>query len=84
VPDVAPQRSQLVVPLDAVVRVAQDDVAFVRQPDGHFEIHPLKLGRSAAGQVEVISGLRVGEQVVVQGAFSLKSVFLKNTFGEEE
>ena len=73
-----------VVPLDAVVRVAQDDVAFVRQPDGHFEIHPLKLGRAAACQVEVISGLRAGEQVVVQGAFSLKSIFLKNTFGEED
>jgi cobalt-zinc-cadmium efflux system membrane fusion protein len=84
VPDATPQQPQLVVPLDAVVRVAQDDVAFVRQPDGHFEIHPLKLGRAAAGQVEVISGLRAGEQVVVQGAFSLKSVFLKNTFGEEE
>ncbi len=84
VPTATPQAHQLVVPLDAVVRVAQDDVAFVRQPDGHFEIHPLKLGRTAAGQVEVISGLRAGEQVVVQGTFSLKSIFLKSTFGEEE
>ena len=42
------------------------------------------LGRSAGGRVEILSGLRAGEQVVVDGVFTLKSAILKSTFGEEE
>ena len=44
----------------------------------------MTLGRSAAGRVEILSGLREGEQVVVDGVFTLKSAVLKSTFGEEE
>ena len=42
------------------------------------------VGDAALGKVEVLSGLREGEQVVVEGVFTLKSVVLKSTFGEEE
>jgi membrane fusion protein, heavy metal efflux system len=42
------------------------------------------LGRSAGGKLEVLSGLRAGELVVVEGVFTLKSAVLKGTFGEEE
>ena len=76
--------SRVVVPLAAVTRVADKDVAFVRQPDGDFELHPVTVGRSAAGRVEILSGLRAGEQVVVDGVFTLKSAILKRTFGEED
>lgn len=75
---------RVVVPLSAVTRVANKDVVFVRQPDGDFELHPVTVGRSAGGRVELLSGLRAGEQVVVIGTFSLKSAILKSTFGEEE
>jgi hypothetical protein len=34
--------------------------------------------------VEIISGLREGEEVVVAGAFTLKSAVLRGTLGEEE
>lgn len=73
----------VVVPLSAVTRVANRDAAFVRQPDGDFELHPVTVGQTAAGRVEVLSGLRAGEDVVVDGAFTLKSTLLKGTFGEE-
>lgn len=75
---------QLVVPLGAVVRITDQEVVFVHQSDGHFEVHPVRIGRSADGQVEIISGLRAGEQVVSEGTFTLKSLVLKGTFGEEE
>jgi cobalt-zinc-cadmium efflux system membrane fusion protein len=78
------QRPRVVVPLSAVTRVADRDVVFVRQPDDDFELHPVTLGRTAAGRVEVLSGLREGERVVVDGVFSLKSAVLRSTFGEEE
>lgn len=78
-----PPESHLLVPLGALIRVAEREVVFVRQPDGDFEVHPVILGRTAAGQAEVLSGLRVGEQVVVEGAFTLKSAILRSTLGED-
>jgi cobalt-zinc-cadmium efflux system membrane fusion protein len=75
---------RVVVPLAAVTRIANKDVVFVRQPDGDFELHPVTVGRTAGGRVEVLGGLRAKEQVVVDGVFTLKSAILKSTFGEEE
>jgi len=78
------QTKRVVVPIRAVTRVAERDVVFVRQPDGDFELHPVTLGRSAGGRVELLSGLRAGEEVVVDGVFTLKSAILKRTFGEQD
>ncbi|HVV48651.1 MAG TPA: efflux RND transporter periplasmic adaptor subunit [Polyangia bacterium] len=75
---------RVVVPLSAITRVTNRDVVFVRQPDGDFELHPVTLGRTAGGRAEILSGLREGEAVVVDGAFTLKSTILKGTFGEGE
>jgi cobalt-zinc-cadmium efflux system membrane fusion protein len=74
----------LVVPRSAVTEIGDKSVVFVAQPDGDFEVHEVVLGEDALGKVEVVSGLRVGENVVVDGAFTLKSIVLKSTFGEEE
>ena len=41
-------------------------------------------GNSSGGLVEILAGLGAGERVVVDGAFTLKSLVLKSTFGEEE
>lgn len=75
---------RLVVPLGAITKIADREVVFVQEPEGVFVVHPVTLGRSAAGRSEVLSGLRPGERVVVGGVFTLKSAVLKNTFGEEE
>jgi cobalt-zinc-cadmium efflux system membrane fusion protein len=82
-PSEAPQK-RVVVPLAAVTRIANQDVVFVRQADGDFELHQVTLGRSSAGRVELLGGLRAGEEIVVEGVFTLKSAILKSTFGEEE
>jgi len=74
----------IIVPLAAVTKIADRDVVFVVQPDGDFEVHPVTLGHTAASRAEVLSGLREGERVVVDGVFTLKSAILKQTFGEEE
>lgn len=80
----ASDESTLVMPLTAVTQIADRDVVFVKQKDGDFEVHPIKLGRTASGQVQILSGLRAGEQVVDEGVFTLKSAVLKSTFGEED
>ena len=84
IPDSGPRTPRVVVPLSAVTKVADKDVVFVHEPDGDFELHPVTLGRSAGGRVEILSGLRAKEAVVVDGVFTLKSAVLKSTFGEEE
>lgn len=78
------QTRRVVVPLGAVTRVVARDVVFVRQPDGDFELHPVTVGRTAGGRIEILSGLREGEQIVVEGVFTLKSAVLKGTFGQED
>ena len=76
--------STLVVPRAALTEVAGKDVVFVRQSDADFELHELSLGESAAGKVQVLAGLREGEDVVVEGVFTLKSAVLKHTIAEED
>lgn len=84
VEDPTPRTPRPVVPLSAVTKITERDCVFVRQPDGDFEVHRVTLGRSAAGKVEIVAGLRAGEEVVTDGVFTLKRAVLKSTFGEEE
>jgi len=74
----------LVVPRSAITQIDDKPYVFVREPDEDFDLHAIVLGRSAPEKVEVLSGLREGEQVVHAGVFTLKSRVLKSTFGEEE
>ncbi len=73
----------LVVPRSALTEVADKPVVFVLHPDGDFELHEVVPGDSAGGKVQIVNGLREGEQVVVEGVFTLKSAVLKSTFAEE-
>jgi cobalt-zinc-cadmium efflux system membrane fusion protein len=84
VPDAEVRPQRPVVPIQAVTQIAGKDVVFVRQPDEDYEVHAVTLGRSAAGRVEVLQGVRPKEQVVVDGVFTLKSAVLRSTFAEEE
>lgn len=74
----------IVVPRSAVTEIGNKPVVFVRQTDGDFDLHDVVLGEGALGKVQVLSGLREGEQIVVDGVFTLKSAVLKSTFGEGE
>ena len=75
---------RLAVPRNALIDVAGKTVVFVRQPDGDYEMHDVVPGESSVGMVEIVSGLREGEDVVVEGAFTLKSAVLRGTLGEED
>ena len=75
--------STLVVSRDAIAEIGGKTVVFVREPDGDFDLHDVVLGSSALGKVQILNGLRDGEQVVTQGVFTLKSAVLKSTFGGE-
>ena len=61
------------VPVAAVQRAEDDWVVFVPGEEGRFEVRPIGRGRELGGEVEVLTGLKPGETVVVDGAFLLKA-----------
>jgi cobalt-zinc-cadmium efflux system membrane fusion protein len=75
------------VPVEAVQRQPQGWCVFIprdREDEGVFEIRPVGRGRDLGGEVEVLSGLRVGERVVVDGAFLLKAEADKARGGRQD
>ena len=74
----------LVTTEGAVTEINGKRVVFVHHPDDDFELHEVVVGRSALGKTEVLSGLREGEEVVVSGVFTLKSLVLKSTLAEDD
>jgi cobalt-zinc-cadmium efflux system membrane fusion protein len=63
----------LTVPVAAVQRVRNEWCVFLPRDASHFEIRRIGRGRDLAGEIEVLSGLRADEMVVVDGAFLLKA-----------
>lgn len=66
----------LTVPASAITEDGGKKVAFVEE-EGGFEERELTIGRTSGDRVEVLSGLKAGESVVVSGAFVLKSEQMK-------
>jgi cobalt-zinc-cadmium efflux system membrane fusion protein len=65
------------VPIAAVQRVGDKWSVFVPRGPGQFEAKAVGRGRDLGGEVEVLSGLSPGDEVVVDGAFLLKAEFDK-------
>jgi cobalt-zinc-cadmium efflux system membrane fusion protein len=63
----------LAVPVASVQRVRNEWCVFLPKDANHFEIRRIGRGRDLGGEVEILSGLKAGETVVVDGAFLLKA-----------
>ena len=73
----------LTVPVAAVQRVRNEWCVFLPKDANHFEIRRIGRGRDLGGEVEVLSGLRAGETIVVDGAFLLKAQAEKGEAGHD-
>ncbi|MCY1078656.1 efflux RND transporter periplasmic adaptor subunit [Archangium lansingense] len=71
------------IPAAALQRLENGWFAFLPKGEGTFERRQVGRGRTLGGDVEVLSGLKVGEQVVVEGAFLIKAEVEKSR-GEGE
>jgi RND family efflux transporter MFP subunit len=58
------------VPASAVVQRGQMEIIFVAA-NGHAQLRLVKTGRRAGNEVEIVSGLNSGENIVTDGAASL-------------
>jgi cobalt-zinc-cadmium efflux system membrane fusion protein len=74
----------LTVPVAAVQRVRNEWCVFLPKDAEHFEIRRIGRGRDLGGEVEVLSGLEAGEQIVVDGAFLLKAQAEKGAAGHDD
>ena len=74
----------LTVPVAALQRVRDRWCVFVPKDGRSFEIRPVGRGRDLAGEVEIVSGLKAGEIVVVDAAFLLKAETEKSAGEHEE
>jgi cobalt-zinc-cadmium efflux system membrane fusion protein len=77
-------RTILAVPAAALQRVGEQWLAFVPHGPQEFEMRPVGRGRDLGNDVEVVSGLKAGETVVVEGAFLLKAEAEKRAGGGDE
>jgi cobalt-zinc-cadmium efflux system membrane fusion protein len=71
----------LSVPVAAVQRVRNEWCVFIPKETGAYEIRKIGRGRDLGTEVEVLSGLKAGETIVVDGAFLLKSQAEKGEAG---
>jgi cobalt-zinc-cadmium efflux system membrane fusion protein len=76
-------RPAVVVPMDAIQTINGRPTIFVAESEGRFRPRAVDTGAAIDGMVEVRSGLRAGEQIVVAGSFVLKSELLKPAASEE-
>ena len=69
---------------DKALQTQEDNqIVFVALNGNKFQRRSVKLGMEQRGRVQVLEGLKLGEKVVTEGSFILKSEMLKGELGEE-
>lgn len=76
---------KIVVPATSLVEANGQTVVYVRKSNTAFQSLPVQTGEKTSSQVEILSGLTPGDQVVVQGASQLyaQSLIAGKEGGEE-
>ena len=79
-------KSAIVLPVDAVIRAANNSVVWIQNSNGSFEIRYIKTGIENKNKIEIYDGLKVGERVVISGAYLINSEYLfkRGMFPKEE
>jgi cobalt-zinc-cadmium efflux system membrane fusion protein len=63
----------IAVPVAVLQRIENEWLVFLPTGQDTFEVRPVGRGRDLGAEVEIVSGLKAGERVVVEGAFLLKA-----------
>jgi multidrug efflux pump subunit AcrA (membrane-fusion protein) len=73
----------LILPDGALQTDGENQIVFVALDGNKFEKRKVKLGLEQSGRVQILDGVKAGENVVTEGSFILKSELLKGQLGEE-
>ena len=63
----------LVIPMEALIRTGRNERVIVALGEGRFEARTVNAGIESGDWVEIVSGLKSGEEVVVSGQFLIDS-----------
>ena len=80
----AEAKAILAVPQSALQTLEGRTTLFVEIEPGVFERRFVEIGHSFEGFTEILAGLKVGDLVVTEGSFVLKSEFAKASLAEED
>ncbi|NDA85582.1 MAG: efflux RND transporter periplasmic adaptor subunit, partial [Burkholderiaceae bacterium] len=64
---------RLVVPSSAVIREDNQDYVFIRSDDDRYRMVAVKAGPEGKGMRAILSGLKEGEEIAIEGAFHLNA-----------
>jgi len=70
----------LLIPAQAVQRQGSELIVFVEEETGHFERREVSVSSASMGMVTLLTGVKAGEAVVIDGAFVLISELAKAGF----
>lgn len=73
----------LLLPDGALQTDGDGEIVFVALAGNKFEKRVVKLGLEQSGRVQILDGVKAGENIVTEGSFILKSEMLKGQLGEE-
>ncbi|MBY0292490.1 MAG: efflux RND transporter periplasmic adaptor subunit [Alphaproteobacteria bacterium] len=63
----------LTIPIEALIRTSKGDHVIISLGQGRFDVRSVATGIESGDQVEILSGLNPGEQVVISGQFLIDS-----------
>jgi cobalt-zinc-cadmium efflux system membrane fusion protein len=74
---VTDEQSLLSMPRAAVQQVGSRTVAFVVRGPRRFESREVTVGQASGDYIQVVAGLTLGDEVITQGSYALKSELLR-------
>ncbi len=73
------KKAPVAINKSAIQRMENETVIFVKEENNKYEARHVKLGKGDGEYIEVIEGLKEGEEYVSQGSFIIKADILKST-----
>jgi RND family efflux transporter MFP subunit len=68
-----PSGMSVLVPANAVLDSGKEQIVFVAKGDGYFEPRRVTIGRQSGDQIQIVQGVKEGEQVATGATFFLDS-----------
>ena len=79
---VSQTKAKVIIPQSAIQTMEDQSVVFV-ESNNEYEMRPVRLGKTDNKNIEVVSGLNIGESYVSQGSFVIKADILKSGAAHE-
>ena len=77
-------RTGITIPVAALQEINGQPVVFVQMNPAKFEKRVVQVGERDERKAEILSGVRLGEKVVANGSFYLKSALMRELIGGED